>query len=74
MVYKVMRSVNAEPVATDDGDEEVDWVGDWENVKTTCAARASLTDQPQKIRLVYRVIALNRAGEGQPSDAVLAVL
>ena len=37
-------------------------------------AGATLVDQPEKIKLEYRVIAVNKAGEGQPSNTVMVVL
>jgi len=35
---------------------------------------ATLVDQPQKTELEYRVIAINKAGEGSPSNTVMVVL
>ena len=35
---------------------------------------ATLVDQPEKQEIEYRVIAINKAGEGQASNTVMAVL
>jgi len=35
---------------------------------------ATLVEQPEKTQLEYRVIAVNKAGEGQPSNTVTVVL
>ena len=35
---------------------------------------ATLVDQPEKTELEYRVIALNKSGEGQLSNTVMVVL
>ena len=35
---------------------------------------ATLVDQPEKNQLEYRVIAVNKAGEGQASNTVMVVL
>ncbi|MBW8035740.1 MAG: fibronectin type III domain-containing protein [Planctomycetes bacterium] len=35
---------------------------------------ATLVDQPEKTELEYRVIAVNKAGEGQASNTVMVVL
>jgi len=37
-------------------------------------AGATLVDQPEKTKLEYRVISLNKSGEGQASNTVMAVL
>jgi len=58
--YKVQRRVR-------DG-------GDWKDVATAILTEATLVDQPEKTELEYRVIALNKAGEGQPSNTVMVVL
>lgn len=62
--YKVQRRVvGAEPV----NDR-------WADVATAIITEATLVDQPEKIQLEYRVIAVNKAGEGQASNTVLVVL
>ena len=35
---------------------------------------ATLVKQPEKTELEYRVIAVNKSGEGQPSNTVMVVL
>ncbi len=35
---------------------------------------AALADQPEKTQLEYRVIAINKAGDGSPSNTVMVVL
>nr|VFJ72141.1 MAG: hypothetical protein BECKFW1821C_GA0114237_103216 [Candidatus Kentron sp. FW] len=34
----------------------------------------TLSNQPRGVRLEFRVVAVNRAGEGEPGNGVLAVL
>ena len=48
--------------------------GPWEDVATAIITEATLVDQPEKTQLEYRVIALNKAGEGQASNTVMVVL
>jgi len=50
-------------------------VGDrWEDVATAVVTGAMLTDQPQRTKLEYKVIAINKAGEGSPSNTIEVVL
>ena len=35
---------------------------------------ATLVDQPEKTEIEYRVIAINKSGEGQASNTVMVVL
>jgi hypothetical protein len=35
---------------------------------------ATLVEQPEKTELEYRVIVVNKAGEGSPSNTVMVVL
>ena len=48
--------------------------GNWEDVATAIITEATLVDQPEKTELEYRVIALNKAGEGPESNTVMVVL
>nr|VFK37137.1 MAG: hypothetical protein BECKSD772F_GA0070984_10112 [Candidatus Kentron sp. SD]VFK39774.1 MAG: hypothetical protein BECKSD772E_GA0070983_100438 [Candidatus Kentron sp. SD]VFK78813.1 MAG: hypothetical protein BECKSD772D_GA0070982_102621 [Candidatus Kentron sp. SD] len=34
----------------------------------------TLSNQPRSIRLEFHVVAINKAGEGEPSNGVLAML
>ncbi len=48
--------------------------GDWKDVATAILTEVTLADQPEKQELEYRVIAVNKAGDGQPSNTVMVVL
>ena len=62
--YKVQRRVvRVEPVSDR-----------WEDIATAILSEITLVDQPEKTELEYRVIAVNKAGEGQPSNTVMVVL
>ena len=62
--YKIQRrSPGSEPVSDR-----------WQDVATAIETESTLVDQPKGIELEYRVIAVNRAGEGSPSNTVMAVL
>jgi len=62
--YKVQRrAVGAEPVSDR-----------WKDIATAIITEATLVDQPEKTELEYRVIAVNKAGEGTPSNTVMVVL
>ena len=46
----------------------------WADVATAIITEATLVDQPEKTQLEYRVITVNKAGEGQASNTVMVVL
>ena len=46
----------------------------WDNIATAILTEATLVDQPEKIQLEYRVIAINKAGQGPASNTVMVVL
>ncbi len=48
--------------------------GDWKDVATAILTEITLVDQPEKTELEYRVIAVNKSGEGLPSNTVMVVL
>ena len=48
--------------------------GSWENMATALLTEATLVEQPQKQELEYRIIAVNKAGQGQPGNTVMVVL
>lgn len=48
--------------------------GNWDNTATAVITEATLVDQPEKTQLEYRIIAVNKAGEGPPSNVITAVL
>jgi len=48
--------------------------GLWADVATAILSEITLVDQPEKTQLEYRVIAVNKAGEGSESNTVIVVL
>lgn len=46
----------------------------WQDVATAIITEATLVEQPQKQELEYRIIAVNKAGQGQPGNTVMVVL
>jgi len=58
--YKVMRRERPE--------------GAWEDVSTAVVTEATLDDQPKAVELEYRIIAVNKAGDGEPSNTEMVVL
>ena len=62
--YKVQRRVvGIEPVSDR-----------WADVATAILSEITLVAQPERTELEYRVIAINKAGEGQAGNTVMAVL
>ena len=48
--------------------------GAWEDVATAVITEATLVEQPKGKELEYRIIAINKAGEGEPSNTEMVVL
>jgi hypothetical protein len=48
--------------------------GAWQDVATAIETESTLVDQPKGKELEYRVIAINKSGEGSPSNTVMVVL
>ena len=46
----------------------------WNDVATAIDSEITLIDQTRAKEFEYRVIAINKAGQGQPSDRVMVVL
>jgi len=58
--YKIQRRIRTED--------------QWQDVTTSIETESTLVDQPLKNQLEYRVIAVNKTGEGQPSNTTTVVL
>ena len=48
--------------------------GAWQDVATAIETESALVDQPKGQELEYRVIAINKSGDGSPSNTVMVVL
>ena len=48
--------------------------GAWEEVATAVISEATLVEQPRGKELEYRIIAVNKAGEGESSNTAMVVL
>ena len=48
--------------------------GLWSDVSMAIESEIPLTDQPRTTKWEYRVVAINKAGEGVPSNTVMEVL
>ena len=46
----------------------------WDNIAAAIITEATLIERPEKQELEYRVIAVNKAGEGQASNTVMVVV
>ncbi len=68
--YKIMRRLSACGHAQAGERPE----GPWLNVGTAIETEITLADQPERVEIEYRVIAINKAGESEPSNTVMAVL
>ena len=48
--------------------------GPWAEVATAVISEATLVEQPKGSELEYRIIAINKAGEGEASNTVMVML
>ncbi len=48
--------------------------GPWEDVATAVITEATLVEQPRGKEFEYRIIAVNKAGDGEPSNTAMVVL
>ncbi len=48
--------------------------GAWEDIATAVITEATLVEQPKGKELEYRIIAINKAGDGEPSNTEMVVL
>ena len=48
--------------------------GPWEDVATAVITEATLVEQPRTKELEYRIVAVNKAGDGSPSNTAMVVL
>jgi len=48
--------------------------GPWEDVATAVITEATLVEQPKGKELEYRIVAVNKAGDGEPSNTEMVVL
>jgi hypothetical protein len=48
--------------------------GEWSDVATAMTSEITLNSQPRAKEFEYRVLAINKAGEGEASNSVMAVL
>ena len=48
--------------------------GTWEEVATAVISEATLVEQPKGKELEYRIVGVNKAGDGEPSNTAMVVL
>jgi hypothetical protein len=48
--------------------------GLWEEVATAVISEATLVEQPRGKELEYRIVAVNKSGDGEPSNTAMVVL
>ncbi|HDY88947.1 MAG TPA: fibronectin type III domain-containing protein [bacterium] len=48
--------------------------GAWQEVATAVISEATLVEQPTGKELEYRIVAVNKTGDGEPSNTAMVVL
>jgi len=48
--------------------------GSWQDVATAILTEATLVEQPRGAELQYHIVAINKSGEGEPSNTAMVVL
>ena len=48
--------------------------GPWEDAATAVISEATLVEQPRSKELEYRIVGVNKAGDGEPSNTAMVVL
>jgi hypothetical protein len=73
-LHDVERTVDGGKVATYRVYRRERPAGAWMEITTVFETQVALTDQPRGQEYEYRIVAANKAGDGEPSNTVMVVL